>query len=125
MKSSKKNTMKSRGLGDDIAKITKATGIKAVVDKVSEATGVPCGCNERQKLLNKWFPKKGMLTEDEYDFLQIFFESFNGTKLKSTRERDILYSIYNRVNKTKEKPTGCSPCLLRIVNNLRTKFDEY
>ncbi len=36
--------MKSKGLGDDIAKITKATGIKAVVDKVSEITGVPCGC---------------------------------------------------------------------------------
>jgi hypothetical protein len=28
--------MKSKGLGDDIAKFTKATGIKTVVDKVSE-----------------------------------------------------------------------------------------
>ena len=26
--------MKSRGLGDDVAKFTKATGIKTVVDKV-------------------------------------------------------------------------------------------
>ena len=50
--------MKSKGLGDDIAKITKATGIKAIVDKVSEVTGVPCGCDERQEKLNKWFPKK-------------------------------------------------------------------
>ena len=30
--------MKSKGLGDDIAKITKATGIKAIVDKVAEIT---------------------------------------------------------------------------------------
>ena len=28
--------MKSKGLGDDIAKFTKATGIKNIVDKVSE-----------------------------------------------------------------------------------------
>ena len=31
--------MKSKGLGDTIYKITKATGIKKVVDKVSKATG--------------------------------------------------------------------------------------
>jgi len=36
---------KSRGLGDTIAKITKAVGIK------------PCGgCKKRQKKLNEWFP---------------------------------------------------------------------
>ena len=117
--------MKSRGLGDDIAKITKATGIKAVVDKVSEVTGVPCGCDERQEKLNKWFPKRGSLTQDEHQFLEFFFDNYNGTKLKDARERDVLYSIYNRVNKAKEKPTSCSPCLKRIVENLRTKYNEY
>ena len=44
---------KSRGLGDDIEKITKATGIKAVVDKISEVTGKPCKCEERKNLLNE------------------------------------------------------------------------
>ena len=117
--------MKSRGLGDDIAKITKATGIKAVVDKVSEVTGVPCGCDERQEKLNKWFPKKGTLTKDEHEFLEYFFDNYNGTKLKDARERDVLYSIYNRVNKANEQPTSCSPCLKIIVENLRTKLNEY
>lgn len=117
--------MKSRGLGDDIAKITKATGIKAVVDKVSEVTGVPCGCDERQEKLNKWFPKRGSLTQDEHEFLEYFFDNYNGTKLKDARERDVLYSIYNRVNKANEQPTSCSPCLKRIVENLRTKYNEY
>ena len=37
--------MKSKGLGDTVAKITKATGIKAVVDKV---TNGDCGCEERR-----------------------------------------------------------------------------
>lgn len=48
----------SRGLGDSIEKITKATGIKKVVDKVSKATGNDCGCRERRDTLNRMFPYK-------------------------------------------------------------------
>ena len=44
--------MKSKGLGDTIYKITKATGIKKVVDKVSKATGKDCGCGKRRDFLN-------------------------------------------------------------------------
>ena len=47
---------KSKGLGDTVAKITKATGIKKVVDTVSKATGKDCGCNKRKQALNKAFP---------------------------------------------------------------------
>ncbi len=47
---------KSKGLGDSIEKFTKATGIKKVVDKVSETTGKDCGCKKRKKALNKLFP---------------------------------------------------------------------
>jgi hypothetical protein len=48
--------MKSRGLGDTIHKVTKATGIKKVVDTVSRVTGKPCGCAERRDSLNRKFP---------------------------------------------------------------------
>lgn len=44
--------MKSKGLGDTIEKITAATGIKKVVEKVSEATQKDCGCNKRKEILN-------------------------------------------------------------------------
>jgi hypothetical protein len=40
---------KSKGLGDTIAKVTKATGIEAVVKKVA---GEDCGCKQRQEKLN-------------------------------------------------------------------------
>tara|TARA_B100001113_G_C20638511_1_gene418022 strand:+ start:307 stop:483 length:177 start_codon:yes stop_codon:yes gene_type:complete len=46
----------SKGLGDTIHKFTTATGIKKVVDTISEKTGKPCGCKERQNALNKMFP---------------------------------------------------------------------
>ena len=49
--------MKSRGLGDSIEKITKATGIKNVVTKVTQAAGVKdCGCGQRRDTLNRIFP---------------------------------------------------------------------
>jgi len=50
--------MKSRGLGDDIERFTKATGIKTVVDKVAEGLNIPCGCSARKDKLNKMFPYK-------------------------------------------------------------------
>jgi len=49
---------KSKGLGDTIQKITKATGIKKVVDKLSEVIKKDCGCNKRKGTLNKLFPYK-------------------------------------------------------------------
>jgi len=50
------NMEKSKGLGDTIEKITKATGIKKVVDTVAKATGKGCGCNKRKNTLNDMFP---------------------------------------------------------------------
>ncbi len=44
--------MESKGLGDTIEKITQRTGIKAVVEKVSEVTKKPCGCQKRKESLN-------------------------------------------------------------------------
>jgi hypothetical protein len=50
------NTQKPKGLGDSIEKITKATGIKKVVNSIANKTGKDCGCGKRKDVLNKWFP---------------------------------------------------------------------
>ena len=50
--------MQSRGLGDSIAKFTEKTGIKTVVEKVSDGLNIPCGCNNRQQWFHKTFPYK-------------------------------------------------------------------
>ena len=47
--------MESKGLGDTTEKITTATGIKKVVEKITKQ---PCGCNKRKEKLNKAFPYK-------------------------------------------------------------------
>jgi len=48
----------SKGLGDSVEKFTKATGIKSIVDKVSQGLDIPCGCQQRKNTLNKIFPYK-------------------------------------------------------------------
>ena len=50
--------MESKGLGDTIEKITKATGIKKVVNTINKVTGRDCGCNKRKETLNRFFPYK-------------------------------------------------------------------
>ena len=52
----KKCMSESRGLGDTVAKIAQATGVRRLVKGASELIGVPCGCEERQEQLNKLFP---------------------------------------------------------------------
>jgi hypothetical protein len=47
---------KPKGLGDTIEKITKATGIKKVVDAVSKAVKKDCNCGARKDTLNRLFP---------------------------------------------------------------------
>lgn len=48
--------MKSRGLGDSVHKFTKATGIKKMVDVVSQGLNIPCGCEGRREAMNMMFP---------------------------------------------------------------------
>ena len=47
---------KSKGLGDTIEKITKATGIKKVVETVAKIVDKDCGCGARKNTLNRLFP---------------------------------------------------------------------
>ena len=47
---------KPKGLGDSIERFTKATGIKKVVDKISEVTKKDCGCSKKKETLNRLFP---------------------------------------------------------------------
>ena len=49
---------KPMGLGDSIENFTTKTGIKSMVDKVSEGLNIPCGCEGRRKAMNALFPYK-------------------------------------------------------------------
>ena len=124
MKRTKKKQVKrkSKGLGDSIEKITKATGIKKAV---SFLLGEDCGCDERKELLNKWFPYKNAecLTEEEYFYLDDWFK--HNKQNVNFKERTELIKIYNRVLNKKQKDTRCSSCIKGIINDLKNVYNAY
>jgi len=114
--------MKSKGLGDTIAKITKATGI----DKVAKfIAGEDCGCDERKEKLNKLFPyaKPLCLTEDEFNTLDNYFKQ--NTNTLTSDEQTSLIAINNRVLNQKLTFSTCSSCLRDLVSKLRVIYNEY
>jgi ABC-type thiamine transport system ATPase subunit len=114
--------MKSKGLGDTIAKITEATGI----DKVAKfVLGEDCGCDERKEKLNKLFPyaKPLCLTEDEFNTLDTYFKQ--NTNTLTSDEQTSLIAINNRVLNQKLTFSTCSSCLRDLVSKLRVIYNEY
>ena len=62
-------TDKSKGVGDTIKKITSATKLDKLAEKIAEVAGAEdCGCNERQDKLNRMFPYKTKLEKREQKF---------------------------------------------------------
>ena len=117
--------MKSKGLGDSIEKLTKATGIKAATDWVFDKLGKDCGCDIRKEKLNKMFPYKQIecLNETEYMILKSFFQVHKN--ILSASEQTALLEIHNRVFNDTRKPSGCGSCVKELYNTMKRLFEEY
>ena len=110
---------KSKGLGDTISKITKATGIKAVVDKVSELTGKPCNCSERRDKLNKIFPynKVRQFTEDELKIYESVLPRLK-SGVVTGKDQTTLIRLHNKVFNSNKKASNCSSCVQQTLAKL-------
>ena len=113
----------SNGLGDKVEKVFKATGI----DKAAKfILGEDCGCDERKKALNTYFPhrKINCLTEYEYNYLADYFEN-SPNVINSGKQNDLIL-IYNTVFDDRASPTSCGSCFLNGVHaKLKKVFNEY
>jgi hypothetical protein len=112
----------SDGLGDTIEKITKATGIKKVVEW---AAGEDCGCDERKERLNRLFRynKPLCLEEDEYNYLSNFYKTHRGV-IKPQTQADLL-KIYNRIFRTNKEKSTCGSCVKSMIGELQKVFKTY
>ncbi len=110
----------SEGLGDTIAKVTEATGIKKAVKFIA---GEDCGCDERQERLNRIFKynKPECLNEDEYKYIATWIE--NGNDKLNSKQLKEMNVIYNRVFKKKFRCQKCSAP--RMMKELVTYFNDY
>ncbi len=116
------NDSKSKGLGDTVEKITKATGIKKVVKAVF---GDDCGCNERKDRLNSIMSYKvvNCLEEEEYNYIKDFID-LKRSSVTMAEQRGLL-TIYNRVFNQRKQMSNCPSCVRSIVSELKKLIVNY
>ena len=114
---------KPKGLGDTVEQITTATGIKAVVEAVSKATGIPCGCEGRKEVLNKlWsYRKPNCLEQEDIEFLLPYFQFKKETLTpkEQWRIKDIYKAVFNEVI----QDSNCASCWRDTLNDLRKVYE--
>ena len=105
-----------KGLGDVVEAFTKATGIKAVVDKVSDVLGVDCGCDERREMLNNLLPRGRKqvrcMTDEEYTEYGLFMNTRKDGRLEAD-EVKYLMSLYTKIYNRKWAKVRCTQCALK------------
>ena len=112
-------TKKSKGLGDSVEKVLKATGIDKVAKKI---LGDDCGCEELKQKLNKMFPYSRQMTEDE---MKIYEEVIARTKGTITgADQAILVKIYNKVFNAKKQTSSCSSCVKSTLTKLKKVYEN-
>ncbi len=106
---------KSKGLGDSVEKVLKATGIDKVAKKV---LGDDCGCEERKEALNKMFPyaKVRQFTEDEMSIYESVLPRIGSTI--SGQDQATLVKLYNKVFNSNKKTSSCGKCVQQTVAQL-------
>ncbi len=112
-------TKRSKGLGDSVEKVLKATGIDKVAKKV---LGDDCGCEERKKKLNQMFPYSRQFTVDE---MKIYEEVMARTKGTITREdQGIMVKLYNKVFNANKQTSSCGSCVQSTLAKLKKVYDN-
>lgn len=125
----KKRTYKPRkkaeGLGDTIEQITEATGVKAVVEAVSEALDVDCGCEKRKELLNKLikYRKKVECFSDEHLAWFKKFKETNKGRINLSEQR-MIARIYFQVFDSNIQNTSCASCWRGYIADLTKVYNK-
>lgn len=114
---------KPKGLGDTIEQITTATGIKAVVDKISEVTGIDCGCDERKELLNKiWtYRKPNCLSNESVEWLSAFLP--NKPNQLTIKQQEKLKVIYKETFNIDFQSTSCGSCWRDMIREIERVYE--
>tara|TARA_R110001632_G_scaffold155108_2_gene273252 strand:+ start:1475 stop:2032 length:558 start_codon:yes stop_codon:yes gene_type:complete len=113
----------SEGVGDTVAKITKATGVDKLVKFIA---GEDCGCDERQETLNKMFKYKKIncISEEDYIYLSDFLGS-NPTKVNHSQKVRLITISNSIFNQNESTDINCSTCIVGIINKLKKYLQVY
>ena len=114
---------KPKGLGDTIEQITTATGIKAFVDKISEVTGIDCGCEKNKEFLNKlWtYRKPNCLSNESVEWLNTFLP--NKPNQLTIKQQEKLKVIYKETFSIDFQSTSCGSCWRDMIREIERVYE--
>ena len=110
---------KSKGLGDSVEKVLKATGLDKIAKKV---LGDDCGCEKRKQALNKLYPYARVFTDDEIQIYKEIIPVINMKKMIDKQEQKILLKIYNKVFNTNKQISNCTSCIRQTLDKLNEVY---
>tara|TARA_R110002073_G_scaffold88355_1_gene209717 strand:- start:1002 stop:1499 length:498 start_codon:yes stop_codon:yes gene_type:complete len=117
----------TKGLGDTVEAIAKATGITKVVKTFF---GEDCGCGDRKDVLNKALPygivAVNCIEEEDFAYLKSFFSRAR-TRVNAAQQVRMV-DIYNYVfDERMVPPSGCVTCskkgFIKAINKLHRYYD--
>lgn len=114
---------KSKGLGDVVEKVAKKTGIKKVV----EAIAPDCGCDKRRDKLNRLFPFKRCLNEDERNLWKDYMDNRASIKTVANDDVKMISKIYADSHRVPyyEPCRNCSPKpLLKMIDSIDKLYNK-
>lgn len=118
----------SQGLGDDVEKVLKATGIKKVVEMFTPE-GKDCGCDKRKEKLNKMFPKNkpNCMNEEQYKAWGEAKADMEKNQTISPEVQALIVVLIREVHNMAIAPCGtCSASAwMRYINMLDKVYETY
>lgn len=112
---------KSSGLGDTIAKVTKATGIERLVKAIA---GEDCGCEERRQKLNQLFPYATPLSEADRQLYEDTLYDWQNHRVITAEMQATANKILERTTGRRQKMSSCGSCVRRKLNDLQTIYEN-
>ena len=121
--------MKSKGLGDDIKKITSATRLDQLTERIAKLLDEDCGCDERQDKLNKLFPYKqndtSIPTELIHECIDVWEDIKTGVA-KNVEAKKKMIELHNEIYKSNYKTTSnCGTCLNSCYQGIKKIVEKF
>jgi len=116
---SKRTSKKSKGLGDTIEKITEATGIKEIVEAITD----DCGCQERKEWLNKRFPYATTMNAHQKKVYEDIIKPEADKGVLTAVTQKAVNEMYRDLYKFKARFTRCGSCLKERLVKLQQVYE--
>lgn len=114
-------TKKSEGFGDTIEKIAEATGIKKVVEAITD----DCGCEERKQKLNNLFPYSQLMEAEQKEaWEKVVKPAWDRGTMKAGEQHQMNEILRHCFPRSSQQMVSCGGCVTGNLKKLQKVYDS-